>query len=188
MAGYRTPRAALRALAHRRARGMGDPGLGALIGGIARVGAKVSSSIKGFAKTVLEKSGTTALVPSKTNTVLQTAGAAFAPVGQSSLPGDIYSAVKDIFTGDNGYVENAAGCPVAKVVDVQAHQRLIPIDPRTGKPRRRINVLNVRALSRATRRLGGFQKRAKRVEAQLAKIAPRKRTRRRQTTAIARCS
>jgi len=71
-----------------------------------------------------------------------------------------------------------SGCPTGKVVQVAAHTRIIPID-RFGNPRRRINVLNVRALGRATRRLGGFQKRARRVEKQLARIAPRSRSRKR---------
>ena len=68
------------------------------------------------------------------------------------------------------------GCPNGKIVNVAAHQRIIPID-RFGRPRRRINVLNTKALSRATRRLGGFQKRARKVEKMLSKIAPRSRSR-----------
>lgn len=68
------------------------------------------------------------------------------------------------------------GCPTGKIVQVAAHQRIIPLD-RFGRPRQRIDVLNTKALSRATRRLGGFQKRARRVEKQLARIAPRPRRR-----------
>lgn len=39
---------------------------------------------------------------------------------------------------------------------------------------KRMNVLNVRALSKATRRLSGFTKKARTVEKQLARIVPRK--------------
>jgi len=82
------------------------------------------------------------------------------------------------FQVQDGFVIGAGGCPTGKVVEVAAHQRIIPLD-RFGRPRRRIDVLNTKALSRATRRLGGFQKRARRVEKQLARIAPRSRSRRR---------
>jgi len=74
------------------------------------------------------------------------------------------------------FISSATGCPTGKIVNVAAHQRIIPID-RFGRPRRRINVLNTKALSRATRRLGGFQKRARKVEKMLQKIAPRSRGR-----------
>lgn len=45
------------------------------------------------------------------------------------------------------------------------------------KPRRRMNVLNPRALSRSTRRLAGFQKRASKVEKVLRRLAPPSRRR-----------
>lgn len=80
------------------------------------------------------------------------------------------------FAQEGGFLLSATGCPVAKVVEVSAHQRLMPID-RFGKARRRINVLNTKALSRATRRLVGFQKRARRVERSLARLAPKRRGR-----------
>lgn len=80
------------------------------------------------------------------------------------------------FQIEDGFVVGPGGCPTGKVIEVAAHQRVIPLD-RFGRPRRRINVLNTKALSRATRRLGGFQKRARRVEKQLARIAPRSRRR-----------
>jgi len=76
------------------------------------------------------------------------------------------------------FISGPTGCPTGKVVNVAGHQRIIPLD-RFGRPRRRIDVLNTKALARATRRLGGFQKRARRVEKQLARIAPRTRGRRR---------
>lgn len=82
------------------------------------------------------------------------------------------------FTVEGGFQIGPNGCPTGKIVDVAAHQRIIPLD-RFGRPRRRIDVLNTKALARATRRLGGFQKRARRVEKQLARIAPRSRSRRR---------
>jgi len=78
----------------------------------------------------------------------------------------------------DGFVVGPGGCPTGKLVNVAAHQRVIPLD-RFGRPRRRIDVLNTKALARATRRLGGFQKRARRVEKQLARIAPRSRSRKR---------
>jgi len=81
------------------------------------------------------------------------------------------------FTVEGEFLVGPTGCPTGKIVEVAAHQRVIPID-RFGRPRRRINVLNTKALSRATRRLGGFQKRARKVERMLSKIAPRSRTRR----------
>lgn len=55
------------------------------------------------------------------------------------------------------------------------------VDPRTGMPkrRRRMNPLNPQALSRATRRLAAYQRRNKQVEKQLRKIAPPRRSSRR---------
>lgn len=56
-------------------------------------------------------------------------------------------------------------------------------DPRTGQvttccvKRRRMNPLNPKALSRATRRLSGFTRRVKAVEKQLRKLAPPSRRR-----------
>jgi len=48
-----------------------------------------------------------------------------------------------------------------------------------GQRRRRMNPLNVKALRRSTRRLAGFQREAKKVEKQLRKIAPQRRSSRR---------
>ncbi len=45
------------------------------------------------------------------------------------------------------------------------------------KKRRRMNVLNVKALRRSTRRLAGFQREAKKVEKELRKLAPASRRR-----------
>jgi len=45
------------------------------------------------------------------------------------------------------------------------------------KKRRRMNVLNVKALRRSTRRLAGFQREAKKVEKELRKLAPQSRSR-----------
>jgi len=47
----------------------------------------------------------------------------------------------------------------------------------TGGKRRRMDPLNVKALRRATRRLTGFQREAKKVDAALRKIAPKSRSR-----------
>ena len=63
-------------------------------------------------------------------------------------------------------------------------QRLPAGRPATRMPgepsrRRRMNPLNVKALRRSTRRLAGFQREAKKVEKQLRKIAPQRRSTRR---------
>ena len=51
--------------------------------------------------------------------------------------------------------------------------------PGDAPRRRRMNPLNVKALRRSTRRLAGFQREAKKVEKQLRKIAPQRRSSRR---------
>jgi len=55
------------------------------------------------------------------------------------------------------------------------------VDAITGEPvekkRRRMNVLNPKALSRSTRRLAGFNRRSKAVEKQLRKLCPPSRRR-----------
>jgi len=48
--------------------------------------------------------------------------------------------------------------------------------PGDAPRRRRMNPLNVKALRRSTRRLAGFQREAKKVEKQLRKIAPQRRS------------
>ena len=181
---YSSPRRQLQAAVARAYGSQGDPFLGSLIRGAFTVG---KALVKKFAKPKLLPAG----FP----------GGVVGPAIGGAAGGAIINQfpVREVFRrggellgmdtrGGGQIVENAAGCPTAKVIDVAAHQRTIPIDPRTGRPRRRINVLNVSALSRATRRLGGFQKRAKRVEAQLSKIAPRKRTRRKSQTTTVRCN
>lgn len=62
----------------------------------------------------------------------------------------------------------------------QARPRRVSVDEETGEelPKaRRMNPLNPRALSRATRRLASFTRRVRSVEKQLRKIAPRSRSR-----------
>ena len=54
-----------------------------------------------------------------------------------------------------------------------------PRMPGDAPRRRRMNPLNVKALRRSTRRLAGFQREAKKVEKQLRKIAPQRRSSRR---------
>jgi len=181
---YSSPRRELQAMAVRAYGSQGDPFLGSLIRGAFTVG---KALVKKFAKPKA--------LPAYTGIVGPAVGGAVGGAIVPQIPvGEIWQKSKRLLGVDtNGtqqgqVLTNAAGCPTGKVIDVQAHQRVIPIDPRTGRPRRRINVLNVSALSRATRRLGGFQKRAKRVEAQLSKIAPRKRTRRRSQTTTVRCN
>jgi len=63
---------------------------------------------------------------------------------------------------------------------VTPRPRTVRVDEDTGEemPRaRRMNPLNPRALSRATRRLASFTRRVRSVEKQLRKIAPRTRSR-----------
>lgn len=167
----------------------GDPIFGAiarrLAGPILRIsrslvgsGRAALASIRGAAQTIAGSQAIArrapqaiAIVKSKTARVIAgtalTGGAAFV-AGRAGARAGI----------EGELVFGEGGCPTGKVVNVAAHQRIIPLD-RFGRPRRRIDVLNTKALSRATRRLGGFQKRARRVEKQLARIAPRSRSRRR---------
>lgn len=182
---YSSPRRQLQAAVARAYGSQGDPFLGSLIRGAFTVG---KALVKKFAT-----KAPTGIIPYPTGLIGgAVGGAAGGALMRRGIPQEVFRQGKELLGLDTRregqYVENAAGCPTSKVIDVQAHQRLIPIDPRTGRPRRRINVLNVSALSRATRRLGGFQKRAKRVEAQLSKIAPRKRTRRKSQTTTVRCN
>ena len=74
-----------------------------------------------------------------------------------------------------GVVGGVVGTGVAFDVTGRAISRLI--DPRTGLPvrRKKINPLNVRALRRATTRLSRFSKISRRVEKQLARLAPSRR-------------
>jgi len=179
---YSSPRRQLQAAVVRAYGSQGDPFLGSLIRGAFSVG-----------KVLLKKFAKKAPLQIPGGYVGPAIGGAIGGglVTQLPSPSDFFRRAKQLVgvdTREEGqYVQGRDGCPNAKVVNVAAHERLIPIDPRTGKPRRRINVLNVSALSRATRRLGGFQKRAKRVEIQLSKIAPRKRSRRSQSKTTVRC-
>jgi len=180
---YSSPRRQLQAAALRAYGSQGDPFLGALIRGAGALIGKGIRAVRGVGRKALPGG-------SVAETAMVATGAGAVGAAAPGAIGEFFGGAKRLLgvNGGGQYVENAAGCPTAKIVEVREHQRLIPIDPRTGKPRRRINVLNVSALSRATRRLGGFQKRAKRVEAQLSKIAPRRRTRRKSQTTTVRCN
>jgi len=180
---YSSPRRQLQAAAVRAYGSQGDPFIGSLIRGAGALISRGVRAVRGAGRKALPAGGA-----AETAAIATGAGAVGATA--PSAIGEFFTGAKKLLgvNGGGQYVENAAGCPTAKIVEVREHQRLIPIDPRTGKPRRRINVLNVSALSRATRRLGGFQKRAKRVESQLSKIAPRRRTRRKSQTTTVRCN
>lgn len=168
----------------------GDPIFGAigrlLSRGVKAVRGIVTGFPRGQAETAIARTGTAgpallarravaaggALVRTKTARVvggLVATGGAAAIGSRLGTPGGALAR-------SDGFVVSPTGCPIAKVVQVSAHERLMPID-RFGKARRRINVLNTKALSRATRRLVGFQKRARRVEKSLARLAPRTRGR-----------
>lgn len=169
----------------------GDPIFGAL-GRLALRGFKgITKLIRGGAK----KGGELVRSPQTGELVRQTGSGTFARIAKSKVArviaegagfGTVAGIAGQVVRGnipgpgsfDGQFTFGQGGCPTGKVVNVAAHQRIIPLD-RFGRPRRRIDVLNTKALARATRRLGGFQKRARRVEKQLARIAPRARSRRR---------
>lgn len=165
----------------------GDPGL---FGALARIGKAIVSPFiktvkaqgKAVGAAVEQALGTgvtttaVAVVKSKPARVAASLGATGGAAAVGTKLAQRPTRTASALQVQGEFIIGPTGCPTGKVVDVQAHQRIIPID-RFGRPRRRINVLNVRALGRATRRLGGFQKRARRVEKQLSKIAPRSRGR-----------
>ena len=167
----------------------GDPIFGAiarrLAGPLIRIGRSLVGSARAAIQTVrgtvqtisgsqaIARRGTQAVTIARSRTARVIAGTALTG-GTAFVAGR--SGARSALEGEVVFGEG--GCPTGKIVNVAAHQRVIPLD-RFGRPRRRIDVLNTKALSRATRRLGGFQKKARRVEKQLARIAPRSRSRRR---------
>ena len=170
----------------------GDP----IFGAIARALGGVAKSVVGLGKKVISK-GLGLGTASKTKVAIETAKGTAQTVKKSKTARVILEAAIVAGAGaagvnlaengeavQNGFLVGPGGCAVGKLVNVAAHQRVIPVD-RFGRPRRRVNVLNTKALSRATRRLGGFQKRARKVEKQLSRIAPQ---RRRRTSYKTRCA
>lgn len=113
-------------------------------------------------------------------------------VGSQTFPGQVEVRESGIATG-LARIAAPVGRALAKPGVVKNAAKLIGIgalfeaggllfDAVTGelvgrKPRRRMNVLNPRALSRSTRRLAGFQKRATKVEKVLRRLAPPSRRR-----------
>jgi len=170
----------------------GDPIFGAiarrLIKPIIRGATSIVRTVKGTLQTVLGSTSTGIVRSPQTGQLVRVAAKSKVArvlaegVALGAVAGGTSIAVRSRFDPSfPGRVDprlGTEGCPTGKVVEVAAHQRIIPLD-RFGRPRRRIDVLNTKALARATRRLGGFQKRARRVEKQLARIAPRSRSRRR---------
>lgn len=153
----------------------GVKGIGRLIGGGKQAaGTAIAKIPPGGAISKVVTAGT-AIAKSKTARVAvgvaTTVGAA-AVGARLGAPAGVAGALAR--SGD--FLISPTGCPVAKIIEVSAHERLMPID-RFGRARRRVNVLNVKALSRATRRLVGFQKRARRVERSLSRLAPKRRGR-----------
>lgn len=155
----------------------GIRGIGRLIGGGRRAGGELVRSPQ-TGELVRRGAGAVSTIARSRTARIVAEGAGFGTVAAAA--GEAFRRFRGTsqFTTEGGFQLSPEGCPIGKVVEVAAHQRIIPLD-RFGRPRRRIDVLNTKALSRATRRLGGFQKRARRVEKQLARIAPRSRSRRR---------
>lgn len=134
--------------------GVGDPGifgfLGKAIGGVVK-GAFASSPI-GIAAGAIGKAAKPSATPPFTM-----------PGGGGGIPSQ--------------FIQQQVPTPGAR----GAIERFIP-GGATGfqnvsKKRRRMNVLNVKALRRSTRRLAGFQREAKKVEKELRKLAPPSRRR-----------
>lgn len=169
----------------------GDP----IFGALARLAIRGVRAVRGIIKTVRAARGSTQIA-TRAGTIATRARGGIVSIAKSRT-GRVLAEVATVggataigvrvgqrapaapgFQVEGNVQFSPSGCPIGKIVDVAAHQRVIPLD-RFGRPRRRIDVLNTKALARATRRLGGFQKRARRVEKQLAKIAPRSRSRRR---------
>ena len=170
----------------------GDPIFGAigraLLKPLVRLGTSAIRSAKGAVQTLLGSTSIGLVRSPQTGQLVRVAAKSKVArvlaegVALGGIAGGTSIAVRSrfdpSFPGQVNQLPGQESCPTGKIVNVAAHQRVIPLD-RFGRPRRRIDVLNTKALSRATRRLGGFQKKARRVEKQLARIAPRTRSRRR---------
>jgi len=129
---------------------LGDPFLGGLIRGIGRAaGGFLRGGPLGAVGALLPRPGGGRPAP--------------APVAP---PASMFPQFPSPIRGRPGSLRLPAGRPATR----------LPGEP--GR-RRRMNPLNVKALRRSTRRLAGFQREAKKVEKQLRKIAPQRRSTRR---------
>ncbi len=132
---------------------LGDPFLGGLIKGIGRVAGGVLGVAGG-------------LLPGPIGGIARGLGTLLVP---KRRPPPALQVLQQPRGGIPGFPVSAAPPrPAGKA-------RMPGVAPR----RRRMNPLNVKALRRSTRRLAGFQREAKKVEKQLRKIAPQRRSSRR---------
>jgi len=134
----------------------GDPIFGALLKGFTRLAKPI---FRGVRKIISNRS--------KTSMVLGGGGGAIATRGASVVGGRVIRAGRAV----------AAAAGLGAVFEAGGQL----FDAATGEPvgrrRRRMNPLNPRALSRATRRLASFNRRSKSVEKQLRKLVPASRRR-----------
>lgn len=140
----------------------GDP----IFGALARIGARfLGPAIKGIGRLIRGQS--------KTALVLRSPGTGRLITTRASARGVAR------FRGRATRVARAVGAAAGLGAVFEAGGQLF--DAVTGEPvdkkRKRMNVLNPRALSRATRRLAGFNRRSKSVEKQLRKLCPPSRRR-----------
>lgn len=160
----------------------GDPGIFSIF---KRLGRGVVGAVKGFAglgrkaETNLGALRTAAgggdvgASGTRTAAVMGTGGAI--PIKQAGLAGAAGAAIGRVAPRLGPVLRTGGKLAVAGAV-LEAGGQLF--DAVTGAPikkRRRMNVLNPRALSRATRRLAGFNRRTKTVEKVLRRLAPPRR-------------
>lgn len=147
----------------------GDPFLGALIGGLGAIGRKlIPLAVRGIGRIFRGKPKPTPRIPGGglTTGVLATRpesrSAAISRIGSSILRG-----------GVTGLSAAAIGSQLIDVARAPAGMtRAEAIAAGLAPKRRRMNVLNPKALRRATRRLSGFNRMAKKTQKELAKLAP----------------
>ena len=126
----------------------------------------IGRAIKGIAKPLIRKARTVFAGRSKTSLVLGGVGS-IATRGGGSIATRAGSAARAVAGAAGlGAVFSAGGALVDAVTGEVIE-----------KKRRRMNVLNPKALSRSTRRLAGFNRRSKAVEKQLRKLCPPSRRR-----------
>lgn len=134
----------------------GDPIFGLIARGFARIARPIFRGVKSVIAN-----------RSKTAMVLAPGGGAI----QSRAAGRVLT--------QGGRAVRAVGAALGLGAAFEAGSQLV--DAVTGEPvekkRRRMNVLNPKALSRSTRRLAGFNRRSKAVEKQLRKLCPPSRRR-----------
>jgi len=174
-------------------RSRGDPGILSIFKKIAspfvEAGQRIARTARQAGQTFIEGvSGGGGGVPQT-----KTAQVMARPTGRPQLaqmgvfPGVGAAAARVATAGARAVARVSAGTLPAKAGKILAGGALFELgglifDAVTGefvekKKVRRMNVLNPRALSRATRRLSGFNKRSKNVEKQLRRLAPAARRR-----------